>query len=69
MEAPMKERVIKHEIKLQKSVIVILVMLTIGVCANAFAPAISVKEAFAKHRMVGMGSTSHPITIVCKSGC
>ena len=65
----MSNRTIKHEVKLQKSVIVILGLLALGVCANAFAPAISVKEAFAKHRMVGMGSTSHPITIVCKSGC
>jgi len=65
----MPNRTIKHEVKLQKSVIVILGLLALGVCANAFAPAISVKEAFAKHRMVGMGSTAHPITIVCKSGC
>ena len=69
MEAPMTERVIKHEIKLQKSVIVILAVLTIGVCANAFAPAFSVKEALAKHNFYGMGSLAHPITIVCKSGC
>ena len=65
----MTERVIKHEIKLQKSVIVILAVLTIGVCANAFAPAFSVKEALAKHNLYGMGSLAPPITIVCKSGC
>ena len=31
----MTKRVIEHEIKLQKSVIVILAVLAIGVCANA----------------------------------
>ena len=65
----MTKRVIKHEIKLQNSVIVILAVLTIGVCVNAFAPVFSVKEAFAKHHLYGMGSLAHPITIVCKSGC
>jgi len=65
----MTNRTIKHEIKLQKSVIIILGILAVGVFANAFAPAFSVKEAFAKHYNYGMGSTAHPITIVCKSGC
>ena len=41
----MTNRTIKHEVKLQKSVIVILAVLAIGVCANAFAPAFSVTEA------------------------
>ena len=44
----MTKRVIEHEIKLQKSVIVILAVLAIGVCANAFAPAFSVKDALAQ---------------------
>ena len=44
----MTNRTIKHEIKLQKSVIVILGILAVGVFANAFAPAFSVKEAFAQ---------------------
>jgi hypothetical protein len=43
----MTKRVIEHEIKLQKSVIVILAVLAIGVCANAFAPAFSIKDALA----------------------
>jgi hypothetical protein len=44
----MTKRVIEHEIKLQKSVIVILAVLAIGVCANAFAPAFSIKDALAQ---------------------
>jgi len=43
----MTKRVIEHEIKLQKSVIVILAVLAIGVCANAFAPAFEIKNALA----------------------
>ena len=45
MEATMTNRTIKHEVKLQKSVIVILAVLAIGVCANAFAPVFKVEEA------------------------
>ena len=45
MEAPMTNKTIKHEVKLQKSVIIVLGLLALGVCANAFAPAFSVKEA------------------------
>ena len=44
----MTKRVIEHEIKLQKSVIVVLGILAIGVFANAFTPAFSVKEALAQ---------------------
>lgn len=44
----MTNRTIKHEIKLQKSVVVILGLLAISVCANAFAPAFSIKEAMAQ---------------------
>ena len=60
----MTKRVIEHEIKLQKSVIVILAVLAIGVCANAFAPAFGVKEAKA-----GKGDRYQPLYIVCNSGC
>ena len=41
------EKTIKHEIKLQKSVIVILGILAVGVFLNAFAPAFSIKDALA----------------------
>ena len=43
----MTDRKITHEVKLQKSVIVILAVLAIGVLANAFAPALNVKSALA----------------------
>ena len=43
----MTDRKITHEVKLQKSVIVILAVLAIGVMANAFAPALNVKSALA----------------------
>ena len=44
----MTNRTIKHEIKLQKSVIVILGILAIGIFANAFEPAFGIKEALAE---------------------
>ena len=44
----MTNRTIKHEVKLQKSVIIILGILAVGVCANAFAPAFSITEAMAQ---------------------
>ena len=44
----MSNRTIKHEVKLQPSVIIILGLLALGVCANAFAPAFSIKEAMAQ---------------------
>ena len=44
----MKDRKITHEVKLQKSVIIILAVLAIGVMANAFAPALNVKSALAR---------------------
>ena len=45
----MANRTIKHEVKLQKSVIVILGILAIGVFANAFAPVFKVEEAQASY--------------------
>ena len=60
----MSNRTIKHEIKLQKSVIVILGILAVGVCANAFAPAFSVKGASAAN-----GDNYDPVHIKCVSGC
>ena len=44
----MKDRKITHEVKLQKSVIIILAVLAVGVMANAFAPAFSIKDAMAQ---------------------
>ena len=44
----MNKRVVEHKIKLEKSVKVILGVLALGVLLNAFAPAFSVREAFAE---------------------
>jgi len=61
VEADMTNRTIKHEIKLQKSVIIILGVLAIGVFANAFAPAFSIKDALAEN-------ISGSLSIYC-TGC
>ena len=58
LEVDMTNRTIKHEIKLQKSVIVILGILAIGVFANAFQPAFGIKEALAE-TLRGSISISH----------
>ena len=44
----MSDKTIKHEVKLQKSVIVILAVMAFGLCANAFAPAFEIKDAMAQ---------------------
>ena len=43
----MTKRVIEHEIKLEKSVKIILGVLAFGVFLNAFAPVFDVRKAFA----------------------
>ena len=61
----MTKRVVEHEIKLEKSVKVILGVLALGVLLNAFAPVFDVREAFAT-----LGGYSHdPVYIKCVSGC
>ena len=45
----MTNRKVVHEVKLEKTVKIILGILAIGVCLNAFAPTFSAKEAFADH--------------------
>ena len=66
----MTQRTVKHEVKLQKSVIIILGVLAVGVCANAFSSALSVNEVSAGHvGHTNLGSINHPIQIVCKKGC
>ena len=70
MEEPMTERVVKHEVKLQKSVVIILGLLAFGVCANAFSSAFSVNEVSADHYGQGnLGTINHPLQIVCQTGC
>ena len=44
----MTKRTVEHEIKLEKSVKVILGVLAFGVFLNAFAPAFDVRKAFAE---------------------
>ena len=41
----MTQRTVKHEVKLQTSVVVILGVLAFGVCAKALIPTFSVKKA------------------------
>jgi hypothetical protein len=63
----MTKRVVEHEIKLEKSVKIILGVLALGVLLNAFAPAFSVREAFAQfpsYLNVTLGGA-----IGCSYGC
>ena len=62
----MTDRKITHEVKLQKSVIVILAVLAIGVMANAFAPALDVKSALAE--TIYNGGGAFEINLRCR-GC
>ena len=72
----MPDKTIKHEVKLQKSVIVILAVMGFGLCANAFAPVFSVKDAIAQMGPIGTfkikldnaGSAGNPFIIKC-FGC
>ena len=41
----MSNRIVKHEIKLQPPVIILLAMLTIAVCTYVFAPVFAVRNA------------------------
>ena len=47
MEGFMSEKKVIHEVKLQKSVIIILAVLAFGVCANVLVPSISPTAALA----------------------
>ena len=60
----MTNRTIKDEIKLQKSVIIILAILAIGVFANAFAPAFTIKDALASSMNVFVSGS-----LGCEYGC
>ncbi|NQV82902.1 MAG: hypothetical protein HQ494_03685 [Rhodospirillales bacterium] len=55
----MTKRVIEHEIKLEKSVKIILGVLTFGILAHAFVPAFSVNSALAGvTKTLGSGTIS-----------
>ena len=62
----MSNRKITHEIKLEKSVKIIIGIFAIGVFLNVFSPLLKTKSALAKK---GTGSTVHPFHIICDSGC
>ena len=64
----MTKRVVEHKIKLEKSVKIILGVLAFGVCLNAFAPAFSVKEAFADFSEL-WGTEVRPIAIKFELDC
>jgi|TARA_B110000503_G_C6754280_1_gene252848 hypothetical protein len=49
MEIKMSNKTITHEVKLQKSVIVILAIMAFGISAHIFVPAFTVKQALADY--------------------
>ena len=53
----MTQRTVKHEIKLQKSVIVVLGILAFGVVANAFQPSAGVGNYVLTYTMAGCQTT------------
>ena len=65
----MTQRIVRHDVKLQKSVIIILGVLAFGVCANAFSSVFNVKEVLAKHYQSNLGGEYHPLIIECQKGC
>ena len=67
----MTKRVVEHEIKLEKSVKIILGVLALGVLLNAFAPAFSVREAFAELSSLDTIKVILPgmVSVECLSGC
>ena len=66
MEIIMSNRTITHEIKLEKSVKIIIGIFAIGVFLNVFSPLLETKSALAKK---GDGSTRYPLHIICDKGC
>ena len=57
---------ITHEIKLEKSVKIILGVLAIGILLNVFNP----KDFGIKNLLAGsIGSWNNPVYIFCKGGC
>lgn len=63
----MTKRVIEHEIKLEKSVKIILAALAFGVLAHVFSPAFSIKDALAELEG-GLSYSPFYIKLDC-SGC
>ena len=64
MEMIMSNRTITHEIKLEKSVKIIIGIFAIGVFLNVFSPLLETKTALAN-----LGMNFNPVHIVCDKGC
>ena len=60
----MSNRTITHEIKLEKSVKIIIGIFAIGVFLNVFSPLLETKTALAK-----LGQNYDPVHIICNEGC
>ncbi len=60
----MSNRTITHEVKLEKSVKIIIGIFAIAVFLNVFSPILETKTALAVK-----GDDSNPLYIVCLGGC
>ena len=62
-------KIMQYEIKLEKSVKIILGMLAIGIYLNSFSlQNLAIKDVFATNN-TELGTKYNPLFIECKSGC
>ena len=66
MEIIMSNKTITHEIKLEKSVKIIIGIFAIGVFLNVFAPLLETKSAIAR---IQGNASNDPLYISCIDGC
>ena len=66
MEIIMSNRTITHEVKLEKSVKIIIGIFAIGVFLNVFSPLLETKSALAR---IQDNVPHDPFYIVCVKGC
>ena len=69
MEIIMSNRTITHEVKLEKSVKIIIGIFAIGVFLNVFSPLLKTTTALAEWNSSVGSSSSYPFYMVCKRGC
>ena len=63
------KKIIQYEIKLEKSVKIILGILAVGILLNAFSfQNLAIKDVFATNH-TQLGTKYNPLFIECKSGC
>ena len=63
------KKIIQYEIKLEKSVKIILGILAVGILLNAFSfQNLAIKDVFATNH-AELGTKYNPLFIECKSGC